>query len=288
MTPEKEDLAKLIESSMDLETRPRDIADAAKFSVAQTYRLFGRSGHGSPMKVLRRLRLERSAWSLTHTDQAITEMAFDAGYESLEGFSRAFRAAYGVSPRDYRRYAPSDYRLGLGGLHFWPDASRTPRQGETTLTLLDLLLNEHIDHMNRALDAYDQLTEEQRNLVVPGVNPLPWEAPDLSIAEMFSRNCGFGEPWIHMLDEMPESRNDGTVPSLRKQLQENDRRFRALAKKVEQEGTWDLTFVDSECEPPQVFSYGSVIVMQLVYTSHGRVVLEQQLRRFERPITFVE
>lgn len=39
-----------------------------------------------------------------------------------------------------------------------------------------------------------------------------------------------------------------------------------------------MTFVDHECEPPQVFSYGSVALMIFVFTDHARVELDAELR----------
>jgi len=288
MTPEKTDLEALLNKSLDAATDVTELADAAQFSVAHTYRLFEKSGHGSPMRVRRRLLLERSAWELIHTKRAVTEIAFDATYDSLEGFSRAFRAAYGISPSMYRRYAPSDFRLGLAGLHYAPVS--TPihrRQGNLSMTLLDLLLNEHFQNTNLILDVYEGLPDEQRDIVLPNTDPFPWEPDDLSVRQLVSRLCGFGEPWIHQLDDEPGSTNDGTLSSLRAQLVENDRRFRDLANKIQDEGSWDLTFVDSECEPPEVFNYGLVVTMQIVYTSHARVTVEHFLRRIGHPVTFV-
>jgi AraC family transcriptional regulator len=56
----------------------------------------------TPVELLRRLRLERAAWQLGHTDRAVTEIAFDAGYETHEAFTRAFRANYNASPSGFR------------------------------------------------------------------------------------------------------------------------------------------------------------------------------------------
>jgi len=288
MTPENTNLEALINQSLDTAVDVHELANAARFSVAHTYRLFERGGHGSPMRVRRRLLLERSAWELIHTSKAITEIAFDANYDSLEGFSRAFRAAYGISPSMYRRYSPSDFRLGLAGLHYAPvNSSTLRRQGTLSMTLLDLLLNEHFRNTNLILDAYEGLSDEQRNWVLANTNPFPWESDDLTVRELVSRLCGHGEPWIHQLDDEPASSNDGTLASLRAQLVENDRRFRDLAQKIQDEGSWDLTFVDSECEPPEVFNYGLIVTMQIVYTSHARVTVEHYLRRIGHPVTFV-
>jgi AraC-like DNA-binding protein len=59
-----------------------------------------------PLRHLRRLRLERAAYQLI-SDPALSvhAIASSAGYGSIEAFSRAFRRAFGASPRSFRRDA---------------------------------------------------------------------------------------------------------------------------------------------------------------------------------------
>lgn len=52
---------------------------------------------------LRRLRLERACGLLRLTPDRITEVAAKCGFTSIYTFSRAFSAAYGKSPMEYRR-----------------------------------------------------------------------------------------------------------------------------------------------------------------------------------------
>src|SRR5215813_224250 len=52
---------------------------------------------------VRRLRLERAASRLKLTDVAIIQIALEAGYETHEAFSRAFRKNFGLSPVQFRR-----------------------------------------------------------------------------------------------------------------------------------------------------------------------------------------
>lgn len=154
------------------------------------------------------------------------------------------------------------------------------------MTLLDLIFDDHKRQIHKALDIYAGLSEAQRSAIIKDASPFPWEPDDLTLSDVVARNCGFGEPWIHQLDGEPESKHDGTIESLRALLEENHRRFTNLVRKVEKEGSWDLTFVDAECDPPEVFSYGGIVNMQIVYTSHERVILEQHLRRIGQPISF--
>lgn len=265
----------------------RELADTACFSVAQTYRVFERLGVARPMAARRRLRLERAAYELTRTDLSATEIGIDAGFGSLEGFSRAFRSAYGFPPSVYRRLAPTDYRLGDGGLHFVPHvSSMNRRQGAITMTLLDLIFD---DHRTSVLGLLEKLEAQPSSIwdeVVPNSNAFPWMKDDETVRELASRNCGFGSPWIHLLDGKPRATDDGTLPSLRAKLENNHGRFKQLVQRFEKEGSWDLTFVDGECDPPEVFSYGSVVLMEIVYCSHARVCLEQHLRKSGVPVGF--
>ncbi len=50
-----------------------------------------------------RLRLERAAELLREPGRRITEVAFEAGFDSIPYFNRAFRRRYGCSPTEYRR-----------------------------------------------------------------------------------------------------------------------------------------------------------------------------------------
>ncbi|WP_417068275.1 helix-turn-helix domain-containing protein [Niveibacterium terrae] len=51
---------------------------------------------------IRRRRLTRAAYELLETQQNIIDVAFGAGFETHEAFTRAFRAQFGASPREFR------------------------------------------------------------------------------------------------------------------------------------------------------------------------------------------
>jgi len=52
---------------------------------------------------IRRLRLERAASRLKLGRAPVVEIAFEAGYETQESFTRAFHAAFGAAPGQFRR-----------------------------------------------------------------------------------------------------------------------------------------------------------------------------------------
>jgi AraC family transcriptional regulator len=90
----------------------------------------------TPLELHRRLRLERAAWTLLNEDVQVTTLAFEAGYETHESFTRAFGDHYGLSPSELRARASVDpvgcarafdFRLAArSGIHFQPGASAAP------------------------------------------------------------------------------------------------------------------------------------------------------------------
>ena len=92
-----------IESNLDEEFSLEDLAKIAFFSRFHFHRIFRGMTGETVMGYIRRLRFERAAEALQQSDHSVTDIAFDAGYESLEGFIRAFGDYYGCSPTHYRK-----------------------------------------------------------------------------------------------------------------------------------------------------------------------------------------
>lgn len=78
-----------------------DLSRAALFSPWYASRLFTRYTGLSPAAYIRRLRLSRSARLLKQGATRITDAAFLLGYDSAEGYQRAFLREFGVNPGDY-------------------------------------------------------------------------------------------------------------------------------------------------------------------------------------------
>jgi AraC family transcriptional regulator len=76
---------------------------------------------------VRRLRLERSASRLKHTRLSVTEIAFEAGYETHEAFTRAFRQAFNASPAAYRRINTPPLEIDAPSAVHFKDAGRVTR-----------------------------------------------------------------------------------------------------------------------------------------------------------------
>ncbi len=65
----------------------------------------------APMAYVRARRLTEAARALRSTDLKIVEIAFDAGYDSHEGFTRAFRDRFGCSPSHIRSHPETPIAL---------------------------------------------------------------------------------------------------------------------------------------------------------------------------------
>jgi AraC family transcriptional regulator len=100
------------------------LARLACLSPFHFHRVFRGMVGETPLELLRRLRLERAAHTLRSSETSVTAVAFSAGYETHEAFTRAFRAAFGAAPSVFRRNASARAVLSAAsGLHYDP---RTP------------------------------------------------------------------------------------------------------------------------------------------------------------------
>lgn len=80
----------------------RKLASVAYFSEYHFHRVFRGMTGETLADHIRRLRLERSAWKLKLSDESVTELAFEAGYDNVESYIRAFKNIYRVPPTEFR------------------------------------------------------------------------------------------------------------------------------------------------------------------------------------------
>ncbi|MHA6782215.1 AraC-like ligand-binding domain-containing protein [Pseudonocardia saturnea] len=108
-TPVVDDLlrridAYIVEHLADPDLGPAGIAAAHFVSTRHLHRLFAHRG-GTVTQQIQRLRLERCRRELLDPRadaRSITEISRQWGFSDLATFSRAFRGAYAMSPRDWR------------------------------------------------------------------------------------------------------------------------------------------------------------------------------------------
>lgn len=95
------DMQKYIDEHIDEMITPADMARVSNFSPWYASRLFIEYLGLSPAKYIRRLKLSRSALRLRDEKYRVIEVAMDMGFGSVDGYQRAFRAEFGINPKEY-------------------------------------------------------------------------------------------------------------------------------------------------------------------------------------------
>jgi AraC family transcriptional regulator len=202
-----EHVASHLDEALALET----LAAQACLSPFHFHRVFRGMVGETPVELGRRLRLERAAWRLVHTSLPVTAIAFDAGYETHEAFSRTFRVSYGESPSEFRRRPRARIELAAPcGVHFTDDGhvpSFIPRNsGGRTMNVeltnspeLRVAAVRHIGpyiRINEAFARLDELAVPKRLFQWPGkmMVALFYDDPDTTPPDQLRSDAGLVVP----------------------------------------------------------------------------------------------
>jgi AraC-like DNA-binding protein len=264
-----------LDDERGLDSLPRRTAQ----SRSQVYRLFEALLQESPGAMRRRFLLERSAWQLQQRKRSVTEIALDAGYGSLEAFTRSFRSAYGVSPSVYRR--SNCWRIHLPApnlFHYGGPGELHESKGATDMDLFDLFAGTDSWYTKKLLDQAARLTPEQLDKAQPtNARVFGWEQPDQNLREILERMVITKEVWVAALTNgpMPPMENPPaevrTPEALRERFDRADAEFNRLMGEVRNRGTWDETFVDALCEPPEKFTFGGMFAHVMTFNAQRRL-----------------
>jgi AraC family transcriptional regulator len=122
-----EAVIELLVSRLDAPPSVAEMADISGFSRFHFGRIFGGALGESPGDFSRRIRLERAGYLLQNSKLNVSEVSLEAGYESLEAFSRAFRSVWKVNPSDYRPHDGRWVIQAASGIHWDPETGFRPR-----------------------------------------------------------------------------------------------------------------------------------------------------------------
>jgi AraC-like DNA-binding protein len=95
-----------IEAHLDETITLDDIAVAAGYSKFHAERIFKELLHKTPLEYARALRLTSAAQTLQDSGDKIIDIALDSGFNSHDGFTRAFARQFGITPQKYQTETP--------------------------------------------------------------------------------------------------------------------------------------------------------------------------------------
>ncbi|MBO0842117.1 MAG: helix-turn-helix domain-containing protein [Nocardioides sp.] len=231
-----------------------------------------------PVAMRRRVMLERAAWRL-RAGQSVTETAWEAGYESVEGFSRAFARAYGHPPSTP---AGSHWLPAPNGIHFHPPMSLWVDAGEQSMNPLTEQLVEHDLDDTGALIEYAKGLDDQelRRSRLPGHRVTDFRGPEESIQAVLEHHVATKEIWLAAIEgtDHEPALPDPSAEALRERHEDVAPRWLAVVRDIDRRGAWDDTLIDALCDPPESFVISSVVADVITYAAHRRQLARHLLR----------
>lgn len=271
-------LRELLDAVLDEDNRTLDdMAGDAYSSPYHFNRLLSRGAREAPVAMRRRVMLERAAWQIAR-GTSVTEAAWAAGYQSVEGFSRAFTRAFGHPPSTP---ANSHWLPAPNGIHFHPPMSLWVHTTEQPMNPLTQQLVEHdLDDTRHLLEVVKGLPEEEyRKERFPGQTVLRWDGEDSSIAKVLEHQVFTKEVWLAAIEgaDFPTARGDDPAELLQRH-DDAAARWLKVVRDIDSRGAWDDRLIDALCDPPESFQMGSVIAHVLTFAAHRRQLARQMLR----------
>jgi AraC-like DNA-binding protein/uncharacterized damage-inducible protein DinB len=272
-------------NSLDLNGTTEEMARLAYQSRTQFYRLFRALIEETPAAMRRRLLLERAAFQLAQTDASVTDIALDANYGSLEAFTRAFGKAFHTSPSLFRRMQTAYiYLPAPNDIHF--HAAGSKMKGELEMDLFDRFAGNDSWHTRKLLQSANTLSSEELDRPLKAVvEILPWREKTKTLRQLLENIVFTKEIWAAALagTEMPNL--NGSPPAERSpermlaRLERVDASLQQIFSGVKQRGSWDDTFVDALCDPPETFTFGGVFAHIMTFNAHRRLMALDALRQ---------
>ncbi|MFI5779090.1 helix-turn-helix domain-containing protein [Nocardia sp. NPDC051570] len=282
MTNGRDRLRELLDAVLDEENTTLGAMASDAFASPYHFARQVTKGAGeAPVAMRRRILLERAAWQLSN-EAGVTEVAWTAGYDSVEGFSRAFSRAFGHPPsatpaRPKMRWLPA-----VNGIHFHPPMALwvegEPR-GRPDMDPTSLLVHHDLDDIRELLKLAAGLDEQRYRHRRAGGVVLEWDGPEDSIATVLDHLIRTKEVWLASIEGADQPRRQlDDLPTLVRRLDEIAPRWLDAVHEIDRRGGWGDTLIDALCEPPESFVLGSVLAHVLTYSAHRRVLARQWLR----------
>jgi AraC family transcriptional regulator len=149
-----------IQKNLDSDLPLEKLARKSYFSEYHFHRIFRAVVGESLKEYIRRLRLERAASNLKHSNNSIINIALDAGYQTHEAFTRAFKSAFGCSPSGFRSSNGTLARsqIETGNKKLKPDNGDYPMKVEIkTIDKMRVAFVRHVGPYNQCGKAWETL-----------------------------------------------------------------------------------------------------------------------------------
>jgi len=263
-------------------------AHLSPFHFQRTVRSAARE---SPTAIRRRVLLERAAWQLQR-GSSVTDAAFGAEFDSVDGFTRAFRRAYGCAPSQLPAAVERGHWLPApNGLHFHAPAvlyaESGERREESAGEVTALLVEHDLDDVEALLGVAEQLDAQALGRVrMRGHAPRPFDGPEESIAQTVHHLVISREPWLASIagEVMPPELSTLAVPvtgrdvaALRERHRRTAPRWLAMVREVQRRGAWADRVIDALCDPPESFLLSQILAHELTFSAHRRQSLRWML-----------
>ncbi len=271
--------AVLAEPHGDLE----QMAGGAHASAYHFSRQLTRHAGEPPVSMRRRVLLERAAWRL-RGGASVTEVALEAGYGSVDGFSRAFARSYGHPPSEVADSGAGHWLPAPNGIHFHPPTSlwveeRPGRASGGGHVLGELVLHD-VDDTREVIGLAAAVPDDDvRRPLLPGHVTLPWDGAEESLLATLDATVWTKEVWVAAITgaEQPE-RPPADPATLAERHERAAADWLAAVRDVERRDAWQDRLVDALCEPPQSFVVGGVVQHVLTHAAHRRLLARAMLR----------
>lgn len=94
---------KYVDSNIEYQVSPDDVAKETNYSLRQLNRIFARSTGITVGEYIRWSKLAKSLFELKYSDNPVIDIALKYGYESQESYTRAFKDNLSLNPGEYRK-----------------------------------------------------------------------------------------------------------------------------------------------------------------------------------------
>lgn len=100
---DKPSLQQVMEKNFCFRLRIEDYAELCHRSLSAFKREFQQVYQETPGRWIMRRRVERAASLMANSNQSVTQVAFETGFEDLSHFSRVFKKITGKNPTEYKK-----------------------------------------------------------------------------------------------------------------------------------------------------------------------------------------